>query len=60
MVFWLFAFLVIDAKEQPARNQKDEIQGDEEGQEIKQTQRKMRTKMVNLITLIDFNFSDFF
>ena len=50
MVFWLFAFLVIDAKEQPARNQKDEIQGDEEGQEIKQTQRKMRTKMVNLIT----------
>ena len=46
MVFWLFAFLVIDAKE----HQKDEIQGDEEGQEIKQTQRKLRTKMVSLIT----------
>ena len=50
MVFWLFAFLVIDAKEQPAGIQKDEIQEDEEGQEIKQTQRKLRTKMVSLIT----------
>ena len=60
LVFWLFAFLVIDAKEQPAGIEKDEIHGDQEGQENKQTQKKLRTKMVNLITLIDCNFSDFF
>ena len=60
LVFWLFAFLVIDAKEQPADFQKDEIQGDQEGQENKQTQKKMRTKMVSFITLIDSINSNFF
>ena len=50
LVFWLFAFLVIDAKEQPADFQKNEIHGGQEGQENKQTQRKLRTKMVSLFT----------
>ena len=53
LIFWLFAFLVIDAKDQHKGLQKDEIkEGNKENKQQRRRERKLRLKKVSLICLM--------